>query len=110
MKINNLASLRRETERLEYKLTVDKSKLKTDFQLLRFRIFEYAMKEVLGIFKRKPAAKKPVDKKNSSEKNISSDKTSSSNKSSRSKKNSSSEKSSSSDKTSSTEKNKSTKE
>ena len=75
MKINNLASLRRETERLEYKLKVDKSKMKTDFQLLRFRIFEYAMKEVLGIFKRKPA-----DKKHSSGKNISSEKNSTSEK------------------------------
>jgi hypothetical protein len=69
MKINNLASLRRETERLEYKLKVDKSKLKTDFQLLRFRIFEYAMKEVLGIFKRKSGDKKPSSEKNSSSEN-----------------------------------------
>ena len=52
MKINNLAGLRRETERLEYKLKVDKSKLKTEFQLLRFQLIEYAIKEVLGIFKK----------------------------------------------------------
>ena len=54
MKINNLAGLRRETERLEYKLKVDKSKLKTDFQLLRFQIIEYALKEVVGLFKKSP--------------------------------------------------------
>lgn len=52
MKINNLASLRRETERLEYKLKVDMSKLKTDFQLLRFQVIEYALKEVIGLFKK----------------------------------------------------------
>lgn len=52
MKINNLAGLRRETERLEYKLQVDKSKLKTEFQLLRFQLIEFAIKEVLGIFKK----------------------------------------------------------
>ena len=55
MKINSLASLRRETERLEYKIKVDKSKLKTDFQLLRFQIIEYAFKELLGLFKKSPA-------------------------------------------------------
>lgn len=54
MKINNLAGLRRETDRLEYKLKVDKSKLKTDFQLLRFQIIEYALKEVIGLFKKSP--------------------------------------------------------
>ena len=65
MKINNLVSLRRETERLEYKLKVDKSKLKTDFQLLRFQIIEYALKEALGLFKGSTPAEKepPVEKK-----------------------------------------------
>jgi hypothetical protein len=57
MKINNLTSLRRETERLEYKLKVDKSKLKTDIKLLRFNIFEYVLREVLSIFKKSPAKK-----------------------------------------------------
>jgi hypothetical protein len=57
MKINNLAGLRRETERLEYKLKVDKSKLKTDFQLLRFQILGYALKEVIGLFRRSPSDK-----------------------------------------------------
>ncbi len=56
MKINNLASLRRETERLEYKVKVDVSKLKTDFQLLRYQLIEFTIKEVLGLFK-KPAEK-----------------------------------------------------
>jgi hypothetical protein len=56
MKINNLASLRRETERLEYKVKVDVSKLKTDFQLLRYQLIEFTFKEVLGLFK-KPAEK-----------------------------------------------------
>ncbi len=52
MKINNLASLRRETERLEYKVKVDVSKLKTDFQLLRYQLLEFAIKEVVGLFKK----------------------------------------------------------
>lgn len=52
MKINNLSGLRRETERLEYKLKVDKSKIKTELQLLRFQIIEYALKEVIGLFKK----------------------------------------------------------
>jgi hypothetical protein len=52
MKINNLASLRRETERLEYKTKVDISKLKTDFQLLRYQLVEFAIKEVVGLFKK----------------------------------------------------------
>ena len=52
MKINNLANLRRETERLEYKLKIDKSKLKTEFQLLRFQIIEFALREVIGLFKK----------------------------------------------------------
>lgn len=55
MKINNLSSLRRETERLEYKLKVDKSKIKTELQLLRFQIIEYALKEVIGLFKKSRA-------------------------------------------------------
>ena len=55
MKINNLASLRRETERLEYKLKVDKGKLKTDIKLLRFSIFEYIFREVLGLFRKSPS-------------------------------------------------------
>ena len=61
MKITNLASLRRETERLEYKLKVDKSKLKTDFKLLRFNIFEFAFKEVVGIFKKSPSKIEKTD-------------------------------------------------
>jgi hypothetical protein len=52
MKINNLASLRRETERLGYKVKVDVSKLKTDFQLLRYQLLEFAIKEVVGLFKK----------------------------------------------------------
>ncbi len=52
MKINNLASLRRETERLEYKVKVDISKLKTDFQLLRYQLIEFSIKEVVGLFKK----------------------------------------------------------
>ncbi len=52
MKISNLASLRRETERLEYKVKVDLSKLKTDFQLLRYQLLEFAIKEVVGLFKK----------------------------------------------------------
>ena len=52
MKINNLASLRRETERLEYKVKVDISKLKTDFQLFRYQLIEFTIKEVLGLFKK----------------------------------------------------------
>ena len=52
MKINNLASLRRETERLEYQVKVDISKLKTDFQLLRYQLIEFAIKEVAGLFKK----------------------------------------------------------
>lgn len=54
MKINNLSGLRRETERLEYKLKVDKSKIKTELQLLRFQIIEYALKEVIGLLKKSP--------------------------------------------------------
>jgi len=52
MKINNLASLRRETERLEYKVKVDISKMKTDFQLLRYQLIEFGIKEVVGLFKK----------------------------------------------------------
>ncbi len=52
MKINNLASLRHETERLDYKVKVDISKLKTDFQLLRYQLLEFAIKEVVGLFKK----------------------------------------------------------
>ena len=52
MKINNLASLRRETERLEYKVKVDTGKLKTDFQLLRYQLIEFAIREVAGLFKK----------------------------------------------------------
>jgi hypothetical protein len=52
MKINNLASLRRETERLEYKVKVDISKLKTDFQLFRYQLIEFSIKEVAGLFKK----------------------------------------------------------
>ena len=69
MKINSLAGLRRETERLEYKLKVDKNKLKTDFQLLRFQIIEYALKEVIGLFRKSTEKEKepqPVKKKSSS--------------------------------------------
>jgi len=67
MKINNLAGLRRETERLEYKLKIDKSKLKTDFQLLRFQIIEYALKEVVGLFKKSPEKEeKPQSAENKS--------------------------------------------
>jgi hypothetical protein len=58
MKINNLASLRRETERLEYKLKVDKSRLKTDFQLLRYEIIEYLLKEFIGLFRKSEPEKK----------------------------------------------------
>ena len=58
MKINNLASLRRETERLEYKMKVDVSKLKTDFQLLRYQLIEFTFKEVLGLFKKSPEKEK----------------------------------------------------
>ena len=61
MKINNLASLRRETEQLEYKLKLDKSKLKTEFRLLRFQIIEYALKEVIGLFKKSPTRKDEPD-------------------------------------------------
>ena len=52
MKINNLDSLRRETERLEYKVKVDISKLKTDFHLFRYQLIEFTIKEVLGLFKK----------------------------------------------------------
>ena len=52
MKINNLAGLRRETERLEYKVKVDMSKMKTDFQLLRYQLIEFSIKEVVGLFKK----------------------------------------------------------
>jgi len=52
MKINNLASLRRETERLEYKVKVDISKLKTDCTLLRYQLIEFSIKEVVGLFKK----------------------------------------------------------
>ena len=58
MKINNLASLRRETERLEYKVKVDISKLKTDFQLLRYQLIEFSIKEVVGLFKKSPDKEK----------------------------------------------------
>jgi hypothetical protein len=70
MKINNLASLRRETERLEYKLKVDKGKLKSDIKLLRFYIFEYIFKEVLGLFRKSPAKEeKSAAKEDTSGKN-----------------------------------------
>ena len=52
MKINNLARLRQETERLQFKLKVDSSKLKTEFQLLRYEIIEGAIREVVGLFKK----------------------------------------------------------
>ena len=52
MKINNLTSLRRETQRLDYKVKVDISKLKTDFQLLRYQLIEFTIKEVVGLFRK----------------------------------------------------------
>lgn len=52
MKIDNLAALRQETERLEYKIKVDSSKLKTEFQLLRYEIIEWTIREIAGLFKR----------------------------------------------------------
>jgi hypothetical protein len=58
MKINNLASLRRETERLEYKIKVDASKLKSEFQLLRYQLVELAIKEVAGLFKKSTGKEK----------------------------------------------------
>ena len=58
MKISNLASLRLETERLEYKVKVDVSKLKTDFQLLRYQLIEFTIKEVVGLFKKSDAKEK----------------------------------------------------
>jgi hypothetical protein len=56
MKINNLASLRQETERLEYKLKIDTGKLKTEFQLLRYQLLEFTIREIVALFK------KPEDK------------------------------------------------
>ena len=58
MKINNLADLRRETERLEYKVKVDIGKLKTDFQLLRYQLIEFTIKEAVGLFKKSESKEK----------------------------------------------------
>ena len=51
MKINNLSKLRMETDRLKYKIQVDKEKLVTELKLLRFHLFEFVIKEVIGLFK-----------------------------------------------------------
>lgn len=52
MKINNLKSLRIETDHLNYKLKVDKEKIITEIKLLRYHFIEYALKEVVRLFKR----------------------------------------------------------
>jgi hypothetical protein len=62
MKISNLASLRQETERLEYKLKADISKLKTEFQLLRYQLIELAIREIAGLFKKSADKPKSEDK------------------------------------------------
>ena len=51
MKINNLESLRMETDRLRYKRKVDREKFVTELKLLRFHLMEFLVKEVIGLFK-----------------------------------------------------------
>lgn len=58
MKIHNLASLRRETERLEYKVKVDVSKLRKELQLLRYQLLECVLREILGLFKKSEGKEK----------------------------------------------------
>jgi len=52
MKINDLKSLRIETERLQYKIKVDKELLITETKLLKYRLFEDALKALTALFKR----------------------------------------------------------
>ena len=51
MKITSLKSLRMETERMRFKIRMDKEKIVTEVKLLRYRLFEHAVKEVAGFFK-----------------------------------------------------------
>lgn len=63
MKITSLKSLRMETERMRFKIRMDKEKIVTEVKLLRYRLFEHAVKEVAGLFKgekRKEESQKPV--------------------------------------------------
>ena len=51
MKINNLKSLRMETDRLRYKIRVDREKFATELKLLRFHMIEFVITEIVRLFK-----------------------------------------------------------
>lgn len=51
MKINSLKSLKMETERIRFKVQMDKEKIVTEIKLLRYQLIEQAIKEVAGLFK-----------------------------------------------------------
>ena len=51
MKITSLKSLKMETERIRFKVRMDKEKIVTELKLLRYHLIEQIMKEVAGLFK-----------------------------------------------------------
>ena len=51
MKINSLKSLKMETERIRFKIQMDKDKIVTEIKLLRYQLIEQVIKEVAGLFK-----------------------------------------------------------
>ena len=51
MKITSLKSLKMETERMRFKIRMDKDKIVTEVKLLKYHLIEQAVKEVAGLFK-----------------------------------------------------------
>ena len=51
MKITSLKSLKMETERIRFKVRMDKEKIVTELKLLKYHLIEQAIKEVSGLFK-----------------------------------------------------------
>ncbi|MEA1897678.1 MAG: hypothetical protein U9N53_08455 [Bacteroidota bacterium] len=51
-----------ETERIRFKIRMDKEKIVTEVKLLRYRLFEHLVKEVTGLFKGEKAKKNLSDK------------------------------------------------
>ena len=51
MKITSLKSLQMETERIRFKIKMDKEKIVTDVKLLKYQLIEHTIKEVATLFK-----------------------------------------------------------
>lgn len=63
MKITSLKSLKMETERMRFKIRMDKDKIVTEVKLLKYHLIEQAVKEVAVLFKgekRKEESQKQV--------------------------------------------------